>query len=47
MANKWKKYMIIVGSIFEKISPENHKISNFAYPLAGRFFLAIFNCKFN
>jgi len=42
-----EKYRKIVGSIFEKISLENRDISKFAYLLAGRFFLAIFNSKFN
>ena len=46
-ANKWRKYRKIVGNIFEKITLENRKISNFVYSLAARFFLAIFNCKFN
>ena len=41
-----EKHRAIVGSIFEKNSLENRKISNFAYSLA-KFFLAIFNRKFN
>ena len=32
-----EKHRKIVGSVFEKISLENCKISNFAYSLAGRF----------
>jgi len=50
MANKWRKigaYRKIVGSIFEKISLANRKISKYAYSLAEKFFLAIFNSKFN
>jgi len=42
-----EKYKKIVGSVFEKISLENRKSSNFAYSLTGRFILAIFNCTFN
>jgi len=36
-ANKWRKHKKIIGSVFEKISLQNCKISNFAYSLAGTF----------